>query len=146
MPITRIVVLLTCLLAMGILGCGDSEEERKTQALNAAESWTTESTETVISEIVTLVTSDVPGASLLSGVIAHQIAELLSWGYSEPVKTAENIYKVSATVSTQASLELPIVGSKTYEARLPFDLEVDVSAGSVTQWSADLDNASVGEK
>ena len=69
MPITRIVVLLTCLLAMGILGCGDSEEERKTQALNAAESWTTESTETVISEIVTLVTSDVPGASLLSGVM-----------------------------------------------------------------------------
>ena len=53
MPISRIVVLLTCLLALGILGCGDSEEERKTQALNVAQSWAEESTvntELVIAE------------------------------------------------------------------------------------------------
>ncbi len=149
MPIARMVALLTCILVVGILGCGDSEEERKTQALNAAQSWaeeTTENTELVIAEIVTLVTNDVPGAYLLSGVIAEQIVEQLAWNYSEPVKTTENLYTVSATVSAQATLDFPLIGSKTYAARLPIDLEVDVSTGSVSEWSADLDNASVGEK
>ena len=95
---------------------------------------------------MTLVTNDVPGSSLLSGVIAEQIVGQLAWVYSDPVNTTGNIYLVSATVSTQATLELPIVGSKTYEARLPFNLEVDIDAGSVVQWSADFDRASVGEK
>ncbi len=141
----RVLVLLACFLLIGILGCGDSEAERKTQALNAAQSWTETTTAPVIAEIVTLVTSDVPGASLFSDVIASQIAELLSWDYSEPVKTTENIYEVTATVSTRVSLDLPILGSKAYEARLPIDLKVDVSSGSVTRWSADLPSAWVGE-
>ncbi len=132
-------------MVVGILGCGDSEEERKTLALNAAQSWSEENTETIVAEIVALVTSAVTGTSLFSELIADQIVELLSWDYSDPVKTAENIYQVSATVSTQASLDLPLLGSKTYAARLPFNLEVDVSAGSVAQWSADFDRASVGE-
>ena len=99
----------------------------------------------MIAEIVTLATDRVSGASLFSDLIADQIAQSLSWDYSEPVKTTENIYEVTATVSTQVSLDLPLLGSKTYKASLPFDLQVDVSTGSVVRWSADLTGASVGE-
>ena len=143
--ISRIVLLLTCILAIGVLGCGDGEAERKKQALDAAQSWTENVTQPVIAEVVTLVTSGVPGASLFSDLIASQIADSLTWGYSDPVKITEGIYAVTATVSTQASLDLPLVGSKTYKAALPFDLQVDVNTGSITQWSVDLDNASVDE-
>ena len=146
MTIPRILVLLTCfLMMMGVLGCGDSEAERKTQALNEARNWTETSTEPVIAEIVTLATDRVPGASLFSDLIADQIAQLLSWDYSEPVKTTGDIYEVIATVSTQVTLELPLLGSKTYGASLPYDLRVDVSTGSVVSWSADITGASVGE-
>ena len=141
----QILVLLTCLVLLSVSGCGDSEAERKAQALNTAQNWAENSTDTVIGEIVALVTSGIPGASLLSGIIASEIADLLSWEYSEPVKTTDAIYEVTATVSTQMSLDLPLVGSKTYEARLPIDLEIDVSDGSVTEWSADTENSSVGE-
>ncbi len=133
-------------MAISILGCGDGEAERKTQALNTAQSWAEESTDTVITEIVKLVTSGVPGASLFTEVIADQIVDQLSWDFSEPVEVTESLFAVSATVSTQASLDLPIVGSKTYEAKLPFDLQVDVNTGSVAVWSVDFDNGVVGEK
>ena len=145
MTISRIFVLLTCFLMMGMLGCGDGEAERKTQALNTARNWTETSTEPVIAEIVTLATDRVSGASLFSDLIADQIAQLLSWDYSEPVKSTESIYEVTATVSTQVTLDLPVLGSKTYGASLPYDLRVDVSTGSVVSWSADLTGASVGE-
>ena len=145
MLISRIVVPLTCVLVVSILGCGDGEAERKTQALSAAKSWAENSTETVVDEVVTLVTSGVPAASLFNDIIASQIQDALSWDFSEPVKMDEGIYEVTATVSTQASSDLPLLGSKTYEAKLPFHLQVNVNTGSVTDWSVDLDNASVGE-
>ena len=145
MTIPRILVLLTCFLMMGILGCGDSEAERKTQALNAARNWTETTTEPVIAELVEFATSNVSGAALFSDLIADQIAQLLSWDYSEPVKATGDIYEVTATVSTQVTLDLPLLGSKTYGASLPYHLRVDVSAGEVVSWSADLTGASVGE-
>ena len=107
--------------------------------------WSGNSTKTVITEVLNLVTSVVPGASLFNEVIANQIQDALSWEYSEPVKMNEGIYEVSATASTQTSFDLPVLGTKAYEARLPFVLQVDVSNGSVSEWSVDLDNASVGE-
>ena len=145
---SRLLAIVVLFLVASIFGCGDSEEERKAQALNSARSWaedTTENSELVIAEIVTLVTSDIPGASLFSGVIADQIAGLLSWEYSEPVNTTGDFYELTATVSTQATLDLPLIGSKTYEAKLPFDLTVDLGTGTVTDWSADFESAKVGE-
>ena len=143
--ILRATLLLTCLVVVGIWGCGDREAGRKAEALNVARNWAEANTDAAIGEVVTLVTSGVPGASLLRGAITDQISGFLSWDYSEPVKGASDIYGVTATVSTRASLDLPLLGSKTYAARLPFELQVDVGAGSVARWSADFDNAFVGE-
>ena len=113
--------------------------------MSTAQNWAEDSTDMVVAEVVTLVTSEVTGASLFSGIIASQIADLLSWEFSEPVNATEQIYEIDATVSTRISLDLPLLGTKTYEARLPIDLQVDVSTGSVAKWSADFANASVGE-
>ena len=143
--ISRIVILLTCLLTIGILACGESEEERKTKALNAAQTWAEGNTDTIVSEIVELVTSDVPGASLFSDVIADQIVDALSWDFPEPTVMTEDIYRVPAVVSTQISFVLPSLGRKTYQASLPFDLKIDVNASSVTEWSVDLRNADISE-
>ena len=137
--------LLGCLLVVGILGCGDSEAERRAQALNVAQGWTETSTETVVAEIVTLATAGIPGASLFDTLIASQIADFLEWEYSDPVEVSEGIYRVTTTVATGLSLDLPLLGTKAYEARLPFDLDVDLSTESVTRWSADFDSAWVGE-
>ena len=145
----RIGFLLVCLImVMGTLACGgDDTEAEKARALNAARQWVDGSTEAVVDAIVTLVVGRVPGANLLSSVIAGQIDDRVTWSYSEPVDTSDdNVYGVTATVSTEVEFDLPLLGPKTYEAKLPFDLHVDVDDGEVTRWSANLDGASVGEK
>ncbi len=145
MKLSLMAVILACLLATSALSCGDSEAERESQALSAAQRWTENSTETVVSEVVSLVISGIPGASLFDTLISDQVAALLSWSFSKPANVTGSIYEVTATVSAQASLDLPLLGMKTYEAKLPFHLQVDVETSSVTSWSANLDNASVGE-
>ena len=99
----------------------------------------------MVAEIVSLATAAVPGASLVSNLIADKIADFLTWEYSEPVKASENMYDVTATVSTQATLDIPLAGEKTYGASLPFNLRVDVDRSAVTEWSADLGGGSIGE-
>ena len=73
------------------------QRERR-RRLNTAQRWTGTNTETIIGEVVGLMTRDVPGVSRFSTVKATQIANLLSWECSEPVKTTEGIYRVTATV------------------------------------------------
>ena len=144
---SRIAVILACVVAIALMGsgCGDSEADRKVQALNAARAWTATEPEEIIAPIVDLVTSGIPGASLFSGLIAEQVADQLAWRYSDPVKTSDQIYTVVATASAQATVDIPLVGEKSYGASLPFNLQVDIGIGMVTQWSPDLGGGAVGE-
>ena len=134
------LVSLTCILA-----CGDSESEEKARALETARGWAEENTQTVVYEVVAFIASGIPGASLLDDVIAEQVVKLLTWEFSDPVKTGEGDYAVLATVSTSVELDLPVVGEKGYRASLPFNLRVDVDAGEVTGWSPDISQADVSE-
>ena len=145
MKMSLMVALVACLLVTSALSCGDSEAERERNALDVAQTWTEDSTETVVSEVVSLVISGIPGSSLFDTFISNQVADLLSWSFTKPANTTGSIYAVTATVSTQVSLDLPLLGMKAYEARLPFDLLVDIETSSVTSWSANLGSASVGE-
>ena len=134
------LVSLTCILA-----CGGGESEEKARALEAAQSWAEENTQTVASEVVAFIASGIPGASLLDGVIAEQVVKLLTWEFSDPVKTGDENYSVLATVSTSVELDLPVVGEKGYKASLPFNLRVDAGTGEVTGWSPDVSQADVSE-
>ena len=134
------LVSLTCILA-----CGGGESEEKARALEAAQNWAEENTQTVVSEVVAFIASGIPGASLLDDVIAEQVVKLLTWDFSDPVKTGDENYSVLATVSTSVELDLPVVGEKGYKASLPFNLRVDAGAGEVTGWSADISQADVSE-
>ena len=100
---------------------------------------------TVVSEVVAFIASGIPGASLLDGVIAEQVVKLLTWEFSDPVKTGDENYSVLATVSTSVELDLPVVGEKGYKASLPFNLRVDAGTGEVTGWSPDVSQADVSE-
>ena len=74
-------------------------------------------------------------------------SERVKWSYSEPVNTSdENVYRVTATASVEVEFDLPLLGAKAYEAKLPFNLQVDVSSSEITRWSPDLTEASVAEK
>ena len=42
-------------------------------------------------------------------------------------------------------IDLPLVGEKAYSASVPFDLEIDVNARTVLDWSVDFDSAKVEE-
>lgn len=145
--IPRVVVALACLLTIGILGCGggDAEADAKAQALSTARTWTETEPEKLITPIVGIVTSGIPGSSLFSGLIAEQVADTLTWTLSEPVIVTGDIYKVIATASVETTLDIPLVGEKTYGVRLPFNLQVNSSTSTVTEWSPDLDSASLGE-
>ena len=134
------VVSLTCILA-----CGGGEAEEKARALETARGWAEENTQTVVSEVVAFIASGIPGASLLDDLIAEQVVKLLTWEFSDPVKTGEGSYAVLATVSTSVELDLPVVGEKGYKASLPFNLRVDADAGEVTGWSPDVSQADVSE-
>ena len=142
-PITPL--LLVCLV-IGLLGWGDGEAERRERALETARVWAGENTSIVVSEATELITSGVPAASLFSDIIANQIVNQLSWNFSEPENASGSAYKVRATISTRVSLTLPAVGSKTYRASLPFDLEVGTDASTVSKWSVGLDDAAVAEE
>ena len=144
---TRVALLFVCLI-IGIMsvGCGDSEANRQARALEAASAWADENTDLVVGETVDLITSAVPGASLLSDLIAEQIVDQLSWEFSAPALASESVYRIRATVSVRVNLDLPVVGEKAYRASLPFDLEVDTDTGEVAKWSVGFDDVRVGEE
>ena len=144
----RVALLLVCLLVMGTLACGGRDiEADKAKALDAAHQWADASADTAAEGIVQLVIGEVSGASLVSSVIADQIDERVTWSYAEPVNTSdENVYRVTATASVEVEFDVPLLGPKAYEAKLPFNLQLDVSNSEVTRWSPDLTEASVAEK
>ena len=144
---TRIALLFVCLIAgiMGV-GCGDNEAERQERAIEAARAWAGENTDLVVGEATEPITNAIPGATLLSGVIADQIVNQLSWEFSEPEKASESLYRVRATVSVRVNLDLPVVGERAYRASLPFDLEVEADMGEVAKWSVGFDDVWVGEE
>ncbi len=139
--------LFACVIGIaGIMGCGDGEADRRERAMEGARTWANENTELVIGEATELITSAVPGATLLSDLIAEQIVNQLSWEFSGVAVASESVYRVRATVSVRVNLDLPVVGEKAYGASLPFDLEVDGDTGEVTKWSVGFDDAWVGEE
>ena len=104
-------------------------------------------TEAVVSAIVDLVIGEVPiASSSAADKITEQVNQRLNWDYSAAEKAAGGLYRVTATASTEVTLNAPLIGSKTYQAVLPFELQVDVETESVDGWAPVLSAASVGEK
>ena len=138
-----LVASITLLLLVGCGGGANNEEK----TLLVAQAWTASTTEAVVSAIVDLVIGNVPVApGFASDKITEQVNKRLAWDYSDPQESSGNIYRVTATASTEVSIEVPLLGSKTYQAVLPFDLQVDVEAESVKDWAPVLSAATVGEK
>ena len=142
-----ISVCLVFLMSVLVAACGGGSDSDKDKALEAARGWVDSSVDAIADEIVELMIGEVPVVgSLASNVVAGQIHDQMTWSYSEPLNESGKIYLVTATVSVEPKVDLPLLGSKTYEVKLPFDLRIDVGSGEVTRWSPDLTEASVNEK
>ena len=139
-------IYLALLLASLLVACGGGRSDSE-KALEVARNWVDSNTDAAAEEIVKLVLGEVPIVSALAGnVIADEINRRIAWSYSEPQNQSGSLYRVSATASVEPKFDVPLLGSKTYEIKLPFDLRIDVSSGEVTRWSPDLTGASVTEK
>ncbi len=144
--VTRTGLLSAGITLIMLAGCGGGANNEE-KSLQVAQAWTASSTEAVVSAIVDLVIGNVPVASgFASDKIIEQVNKRLAWEYSDPHESPGNIYRVTATASTEVSIEAPFLGSKTYQAVLPFDLQVDIEAESFMDWAPVLSAATVGEK
>ena len=116
---TRTGLLIASILLILSVGCGGGNRIGE----KASQEWTASTTEAVVSAIVDLVIGNGPiAASLASDVITKQVNDHLTWDYSAAEKSAGGLYRVTATGTAEVTFEVPLVGSKTYQAVLPFDL------------------------
>ena len=128
------------------VGCGGGARNEE-KALQAAQEWTASTTEAIVGAIVDLVIGNVPIASGKAiDMVTNQINKGITWDYSQPQQSSGNIYRVTATASTEVTFDVPLLGAKTYEAVLPFDLQVDIDRVAVQDWAPVLTAATVGEK
>ena len=139
------LLIFSAVLILAV-GCGGGARNEE-KALQAAQEWTASTTEAIVGAIVDLVIGNVPIASgKATDMITNQINKGIAWNYSQPQQSSGNIYRVTATASTKVTFDVPLLGAKTYEAVLPFDLQVDIDRVAVQDWAPVLTAATVGEK
>ena len=63
-----------------------------------------------------------------------------------PRRRLHGKYDVTATATAEIALSLPLLGTKTYAVSLPFDLNIDTTAGSIVSWIPNLPSATVREE
>ena len=144
----RVVVSLLVLVVAAslVVGCGGGEN-KEDFASEVARTWVSDSIDEVIDEVVELVAGETPVVSQIAGgVLSEQIRNNVSWEYSTPEREAEDRYQVIAIASVAVDIDIPILGTKTYAASLPFALDVDTDAETVVRWAPDLLSARVGEE
>ena len=148
LPLAKIIpsLFLALLIAVVLPGCGGGESNED-KALRIAQEWAASRPEPVVGAVVDLFIGDIPMVSgLARNKISEQVNKQLTWEYSEPKKSLGKIYQVTATVSTEAKFEVPILGPRAYQAEMPLNLQVDVETATVKEWTPVLSAASVGEK
>ena len=135
------------LVVVGILACSSEDPEvAKGKALSVAHQWVEDSTELVAGAMVEFVVGEQPAAAMVRNVVAGEIHDQLDWTYSEPDRLSDGVYGITATAKSSVALDsLPLVGSISFEAMLPIDLEINVDDESVTKWTPVLSEASVRE-
>ena len=137
MPMPRLVSLAMLIalitgIALFVQACGgDSPEEVATRV---AHDWTSSNVSQVSSGLGELVTGDIPVLRELAGAaIRNQIDEHLTWTYSEPEQIDLVRYHITATASSQVSVNLLLVQDE-YRLSADFVLVIDTAAELVEDW------------
>ena len=124
--------------------CGDDPEQ---VALDVAKEWSANALDSVAEEIGDAVTSDIPVLSgLAGGFVRSQLAQGISWSFSNPAQSGDARYTVRATATATLAVSIPILGGQVYEVQAPFDLDVDTDAKTVVRWTIDLTSCSVSRR
>ena len=161
----RIAVTLMVIVASAAFACGEGPEPSPTQVPPSAtpvpatpapnpediseevlKVWFDDNTDLISAELLGFLTAEVPLAGQLSeSVFRAQVEDDLTLVFSVPRRISEGLYEVPIAVETDVEIDLPFVGKRAYKVSVPFTANVDVVDRSVTEWSADLSQATVEE-
>ena len=143
--IARFLLLSLIVVAVALSAACEqrSIEEEKAEALEIAQQWVADNIQVGADSLVQLVVGEAPGAGAVSNILEDEINQRLDWTYSEPNCQFEDACEVTATVSAEGTFDLPLVGSRSFSASLPFDLRVVVDRGEVTKWTPQAARATV---
>ena len=109
--------------------------------------WVDDNKDIIAAEVLGVLSVEVPLAGpLVDTVLRVQVDENLDLVFAVPGRVSEGVYRLPVTAETEFELDLPLVGERTYEVSLPFNVDVDIRAREVTDWSFDVSSATVEQK
>ena len=115
-------------------------------AEEAAREWASTSMGKVADELLEFAIGEVPAVSRLAGdVLEEQIRKSATWTFQTPQPGFGHRYDVTATVSVQLTIDLPLLDEKAYLVSLPVRLDVDTVDKAILDWSPNILGATIEE-
>ncbi len=100
----------------------------------------------VADELIEFAVGEVPAVSRLAGdVLEEQIRKSATWNFQTPQPGFGHRYGVTATVSVQLTIDLPLLDEKAYLVSLPVRLDVDTVDKAILDWSPNILGATIEE-
>ncbi len=100
----------------------------------------------VADELIDLAIGEVPVVSQLAGdVLEEQIRKSVTWTFETPRPGFGHRYDVTAIVSVQLNIDLPLLDEKAYSVSLPVRLDVDTVDKAILDWSPHILGATIEE-
>ena len=146
---TGLGILLVAALALMVAcedGIGGPEPTEAEIAEEAAREWVSTSIGKVADEVIDFAIGEVPLVSRLAAdALEEQIRENATWTFATPQPGFGHRYDVTATVSVQLTIVLPLLDEKTYLVSLPVRLDVDTVDKAILDWSPHIPGATIEE-
>ena len=115
-------------------------------AEEAAREWASTSIGKVTDDLIDFAIGEVPIVSRLAGdVLEEQIRTSATWTFATPQPGFGHRYDVTATVSVQLTIDLPLLDEKAYLVSLPVRLDVDTVDKAILDWSPHILGATIEE-
>ncbi len=112
----------------------------------AAREWASASIGKVSDDLIDFAYGEVPVVSRLAGdVLVEQIRTSATWTFATPQPGFGHGYEVTATVSVQLTIDLPLLDEKAYLVSLPVRLDVDTVDKAILDWSPHILGATIEE-
>ena len=144
-------------LAMAAAGCGIDKE---TAAVEVAEQWT-EVNINDVSEVLVNLVMEAPvvadtfdkmpslvadrASDMLADAFSQRVQEYLVVNYTSSTRVADDIYRVAGTAELSVQVDLPVVGTRSFAASLPFTLDVNLAERTADLWTPLFELANVWE-
>ena len=142
-------LVLVVALALAVAcedGMGGPTPTKAEIAEEAAREWVNTGIGKVADEVIDFAIGEVPLVSrLATDALEKQIRESAAWTFATPQPGFGHRYDVTATVSVQLTIDLPLLDVRTYLVSLPVRLDVDTVDKAILDWSPHIPGATIEE-